>query len=61
MKSLIENITEFQKWMYQMLKDSKEKLGLTDETLAELLLKEGIKYYHRSITKCVVCPLKKTT
>ena len=56
--TLMEDVKTFQQWMFQMIKDSMEKLGMTDETLAECLLKEGIKYYHRTIAKCETCPYK---
>lgn len=54
----MENVAEFQRWLSQMLKDSKEKLGMTDETLADLLLREGLRYYTKVKVKCETCSFK---
>ena len=47
----MENVHEFEGWLYQMLKDAKSNLGMTDGTIAYVLLREGTEYYLRTITK----------
>ena len=46
--SFIENITEFESWLDKMLKDAKEKLNMTDATIAWILLREGTAYYFKT-------------
>jgi hypothetical protein len=45
----VENISEFEIWLNQMLKDAKEKLNMKDETIAWILLREGTTYYFRTL------------
>jgi len=45
----MEDIIQFEQWLSQMLKDSKEKLNVSDETIAYILLRVGIDYYLRTI------------
>jgi len=45
----IENIVEFESWLDKMLRDAKEKLNMTDGTIAWILLKEGIAYYFKTL------------
>ena len=47
----MENVKEFQTWLHQCIDDSKEKLDMTDATLADILLREGLYHYHRHILK----------
>lgn len=47
----MEQIDEFQKWMEQMLSDAKKKLGMSDETLAFLLMEKALDYYARSMAR----------
>ena len=46
----MENAKEFECWLYQCIDDSKKKLGMTDKTLAYILLREGTNYYLKQIT-----------
>ena len=45
----IENIVEFENWLDKMLRDAKEKLNMTDGTIAWILLKEGTAYYFKTL------------
>jgi len=45
----MEQVKTFEQWLSQMLKDSKEKLDMTDATIAYLLLREGTHYYLKTI------------
>lgn len=47
----MENVDEFEKWLYQMLKDSKDKLGMSDATIAYILLREGTAYYLKTLAR----------
>ena len=47
--AFIENIVEFERWLDKMLRDAKEKLNMTDETIAWILLREGTACYFRTI------------
>ncbi len=47
----IENIEEFQKWFYALLNDSKQKLGMSDRTIAYILVTEGMKYFMKVVVK----------
>jgi len=49
---------EFEKWLYQMLKDAKEKLKVEDETIAYILLREGTAYYFKTLGQCEICKYK---
>ncbi len=46
----MEDVEEFKKWLRQMLKDSK-KLNMTNETIAYVLLQEGLDYYLKTIVR----------
>lgn len=54
----MENADEFERWLERMLHDAREKLAVTDETIAWVLLREGTAAYFRSMNKCARCPLK---
>jgi len=41
----MEDITEFKKWLYQLLQDSEKKLGMKDATLAFILMNVGLDYF----------------
>lgn len=45
----MENPEIFEQQLNELIKDSKEKLGITDKTLTYILLQEGIGYYLRTI------------
>lgn len=45
----MENTEQFELWLERCLVDAKKKLGMTDETLAYILLREGTKYYFRTL------------
>ena len=45
----VENVTEFERWLYEMIKDAKAKLNMTDRTLAYILLNEGMNYYLKQL------------
>ena len=47
----VENVSEFQRWLDQMLRDAKDKLNMTDETIVWILLKEATSYYFRTLGK----------
>ncbi len=47
----MENADEFERWLSNLLKDAQSKLCMTDATLAYFLLREGLNYYLKSITK----------
>jgi hypothetical protein len=47
----MEDVTEFQSWLQKLLLNAKDKLHITDETLAFILLREGTNYYFRTISK----------
>ena len=46
--AFIENIVEFEHWLDKMLNDAKEKLNMTDATIAWILLREGTAYYFKT-------------
>ena len=56
--TLVENVPEFEKWLLNCIEDGKTKLGMTDETLAYLLLREGINLYLKTITKSRLLEIK---
>lgn len=43
------NTEEFESWLFRLLLDAKRKLGLTDKTLAYILLREGVNYYLKGL------------
>ena len=45
-------------WLENCLRDAKVELGLDDADIADMLLKEGINRYLKSLTRCETCPLK---
>jgi len=45
----MEDVKSFEQWLHQLLKDSKDKLGMTDATITYILLREGTAYYLRTI------------
>ena len=45
----MENTEEFEEWLYRLLKDSKQKLNMSDRTIAWILLREGTNYYFKDI------------
>jgi len=47
----VENTEEFEAWLYRLLKDSKQKLNMTDSAIAYILLREGVKYYFRHLMR----------
>ena len=49
--TFIENVVELERGLDKMLRDAKEKLNMTDETIAWILLREGTAYYFRTIGK----------
>ena len=55
----VENVIEFQVWLDRMLKDATEKLSMTDETIAWVLLKEGTAYYFKTLRYAPEKPLKR--
>ena len=48
---IVEDAQKFEQWLYQMLSDAKNQLGMTDRTIADILLREGTAYYHKTIAK----------
>ena len=47
----MSNVHEFEEWLYQMIKDGKEKLELRDCDIAYVLFRNGLAYYHKDILK----------
>lgn len=47
----VENSAEFNKWLQDMIEDSKKKLHMTNATIAYILLHEGLNYYLKTICK----------
>ena len=45
----MENVVEFESWLDKMLRDAKEKLNMTDGTIAWILLREGTAYYFKTL------------
>ena len=45
----MEHAEEFEEWLYRLLKDSKQKLNMSDRTIAYILLREGTNYYLKDI------------
>ncbi len=46
---MLEHTEEFEEWLNRLLKDSKQKLNMSDRTIAYILLREGLNYYLRDI------------
>ena len=47
----MERAEEFERWLSQCIEDSKKQLGMTDKTLAYILLREGTNYYLKQIAR----------
>ena len=45
----VENVVEFESWLDKMLRDAKEKLNMTNGTIAWILLREGTSYYYKTL------------
>ena len=45
----MENTKQFESWLFRLLKDSEQKLNMSDKTIAYILLREGTNYYLRTI------------
>ena len=45
----MENTEEFQSCLFRLLLDAKRKLGMSDRTIAFILLREGMNYFLRLI------------
>jgi len=45
----VEDVAEFECWLDKMLKDAKEKLNMTNGTIAWILLREGTAYYFKTL------------
>ncbi len=45
----MENTEEFEEWLNRLLKDSKQKLNMSDRIIAYILLREGLNYYLKDI------------
>ena len=46
---MLEHAEEFEEWLNRLLKDSKQKLNMSDRTIAYILLREGLNYYLKDI------------
>ena len=46
---MLEHAEEFEEWLNRLLKDSKQKLNMSDRTIAYILLREGTQYYLKDI------------
>lgn len=51
-----DNISQFEEWLYQMIRDGKEKLLLDDMLIADVLLKVGTAHYHRGLCQMHLKP-----
>ena len=47
----MENTREFEQWLNKCIEDSKKKLGITDKTIAYILLTEGLNYYLKQLVR----------
>ncbi len=47
----MENTEEFESWLFRLIMDAKRKLGISDRTIAYILLREGLNYYLRQIAE----------
>ena len=45
----MENTEEFESWLFRLINDAKLKLGLSDCTIAYILLREGTNYYLKQL------------
>ena len=46
-----------EQWLDNLIRDAKFQ-GITDDTLAYILLRRGLGHYLKSVMKCETCPLK---
>jgi hypothetical protein len=53
--AVVENIGEFDKRLDKVIEDGRKELGMTDETIAYVLLNEGMKHYFKTLSKCLTC------
>ena len=47
----MEDTGTFVKWLHKLLQDAEEKLDMTDQTLAYILIWEGATYLFRAMCK----------
>ncbi len=47
----MENLEEFESWLFCLIHDAKMKLNMSDKTIAYILLREGTNYYLKDICK----------
>jgi len=47
----MQDTEEFESWLFKLITDAKRKLGMTDRTIAYILLREGINHYLKQITE----------
>ena len=45
----MEDTEEFESWLFRLITDAKRKLGMTNKTIAYILLREGTDYYFKQI------------
>ncbi len=45
----MEDTEEFESWLLRLLLDAKRKLGMSDRTIAYILLREGTHYYLKQL------------
>ncbi len=45
----MEDTTEFESWLFRLIHDAKLKLGISDRTMAYILLREGLNFYLKQI------------
>ena len=47
----MENADAFEDLLRELILECREELGMTDKTIAYILLKEGISYYLKTISR----------
>jgi hypothetical protein len=47
----MEDVDEFYHWLNRMIEDSKEKLGMTEETIAFILSEQAALRYYRILAQ----------
>ena len=47
----MENTEEFESWLFRLIMDAKIKLGMSNRTIAYILLREGTNYYLKQIVR----------
>ena len=45
----MEDTEEFEEWLNKLILDAKRKIGMTDKTIAYILLREGVDHYLKQI------------